>query len=712
MNPSQSLSTSAGSKRTAGAPEISQHPAKRHAKTLGSPITHLIIHEVTCSRNSPGHKTHEPNSRFLDVPCLFENDCKASALRGLIPFSHHDEYLEDHPEVSFTVIKQYDCEQYHTKIERAFEKRRLPNVGIRDASMIRPYFYVLEKTGPVAEPVSARLRITSKSLIRSLNILESQRTGRPRAAIFSDSINAPYIPLYHIREFLDSATQLLDQADVVSVQTLFGYLGDDFHNDYTEANDLFKSGRVSKKHFPKLFQSKELIVTHEDDHPVVMMSENCLYSTSGDTVELSCTRLSFNGQFIRKNAKLRVVWPSHSDTIDINLLIAYPLRLDTNGTKDRLFQRGVTFWSCRQRRFVSYTAPKRTFEIQVVNPRYMIDMETYHQSIQKDDDALNQQGTIETVDMDQDAPPTEEFTIMLPPRILGFGLHDKKWKILLVEHIHDIQWNKKAFDRLVLAKEKKRVITAIVKEHVLMDTSTDVIEGKGNGLIILLHGAPGTGKTLTAESIAEVAEKPLYRVTCGDIGTDPKDIEKYLESVLYIATMWKAVVLFDESDVFLEERTQFDLQRNALVSAFLRVLEYYDGILILTTNRVGTFDEAFKSRVQLALHYPKLDKDGRLEIWNDFIYELEKTNHISGSNGVNSEQLRTKVDVLAREELNGRQIRNAIRTGRHLASQERVPLAYDHLRTAIEVTREFDRYIVKTHGHTDDEFAKDQKIRA
>lgn len=46
-----------------------------------------------------------------------------------------------------------------------------------------------------------------------------------------------------------------------------------------------------------------------------------------------------------------------------------------------------------------------------------------------------------------------------------------------------------------------------------------------------------------------------------------------------------AVVLFDESDVFLEERTQADLQRNALVSAFLRVLEYYDGILILTTNR-------------------------------------------------------------------------------------------------------------------------------
>lgn len=53
------------------------------------------------------------------------------------------------------------------------------------------------------------------------------------------------------------------------------------------------------------------------------------------------------------------------------------------------------------------------------------------------------------------------------------------------------------------------------------------------------------------------------------------------------------VVILDEADVFLEERGLADLQRNALVSVFLRCLEYYDGILILTSNRIGTFDEAF-----------------------------------------------------------------------------------------------------------------------
>jgi len=62
-----------------------------------------------------------------------------------------------------------------------------------------------------------------------------------------------------------------------------------------------------------------------------------------------------------------------------------------------------------------------------VNLRYMIDMETYHQSHSKDEDSGQQQKQMEIVDMDRDEPPSEEFAIMLPPRILGLSLHDKKW---------------------------------------------------------------------------------------------------------------------------------------------------------------------------------------------------------------------------------------------------------------------------------------------
>lgn len=59
---------------------------------------------------------------------------------------------------------------------------------------------------------------------------------------------------------------------------------------------------------------------------------------------------------------------------------------------------------------------------------------------------------------------------------------------LSVEHINPVQWNKKAFERLVLTSQKKELVKALVTVHVKTSSSTDVIEGKGNGLIILLHG--------------------------------------------------------------------------------------------------------------------------------------------------------------------------------------------------------------------------------
>jgi SpoVK/Ycf46/Vps4 family AAA+-type ATPase len=275
-----------------------------------------------------------------------------------------------------------------------------------------------------------------------------------------------------------------------------------------------------------------------------------------------------------------------------------------------------------------------------------------------------------------------------------------------MEHIRPVSWNKEAFNRLVLKSKKKELIKALVTVHLTTKQNADVIEDKGNGLIILLHGSPGTGKTLTAESVAEIAEKPLYRVTCGDIGTDAESVEKYLESVLLIGTIWECVVLLDEADVFLEERQVTDLARNALVSVFLRVLEYYDGILILTSNRVGTFDEAFKSRVQLAVHYPALDEDGRFEIWRNFVSTLKDKNV-----EMDFKELNQKIPLLARNKLNGRQIRNLVWTAAQLAKFKKERLEYAHLEQVIEIANEFEDYLEKTHGHTDEEYAQAQGTR-
>lgn len=111
------------------------------------------------------------------------------------------------------------------------------------------------------------------------------------------------------------------------------------------------------------------------------------------------------------------------------------------------------------------------------------------------------------------------------------------------------------------------------------------------------------GKTCTAECVAELTRRPLLSLTSGDLSTDADQVEQNLEYFLALGERFGAIVLLDEADVYLESRRNKDIERNGLVSVFLRALEYYRGVLFLTTNRVQTFDAAFTSRIHVALHY-------------------------------------------------------------------------------------------------------------
>ena len=107
-----------------------------------------------------------------------------------------------------------------------------------------------------------------------------------------------------------------------------------------------------------------------------------------------------------------------------------------------------------------------------------------------------------------------------------------------MDRISDVTWNKKAFESLVVNEKTKELVQALITNQLAIEKSTDIIDGKGNGLTILLHGGPGTGKTFTAEGVAEIAEKPLLRVTCGDVATDSEFTEKYLEAVFELGKVW------------------------------------------------------------------------------------------------------------------------------------------------------------------------------
>lgn len=244
---------------------------------------------------------------------------------------------------------------------------------------------------------------------------------------------------------------------------------------------------------------------------------------------------------------------------------------------------------------------------------------------------------------------------MTSPYVATFSFRQKRWVAAKVENFTPIEFQTNVFDKLVLDADKKFVVKSLVEHS--GSAFNDIIGGKSGGFVFLLHGPPGVGKTLTAEATAETLKRPLYMVSVGELGTSPQQLETKLAQILELADRWNAVLLLDEADIFLEQRTDHDMERNAMVGIFLRLLEYFNGVMFLTTNRVKNFDKAFHSRISLAINYNEMDDTVRRQVWTNL---LTAANISIGKNGVN-------VDTLVKMPLNGRQIKNSIRLAQTIA---------------------------------------------
>lgn len=231
---------------------------------------------------------------------------------------------------------------------------------------------------------------------------------------------------------------------------------------------------------------------------------------------------------------------------------------------------------------------------------------------------------------------------LLPYQVLCFIFRKRCWSYLDVDLLRQIDKSEDAansgFNDLVIPDTYRDLLISVIESYSpnsklrrdasqpKISSQMDIVRGKGRGLIILLHGPPGVGKTSTAETIAAYTKRPLYVLTSGDIGLTSSDIEANLSYHFNLASSWGCIMLIDEADVFLMKRDWHDIERNALVSVFLRVLEYYSGILFLTTNRTGVIDEAFKSRMHLYLRYPSIDLNSTKLIWGKLLDRIAREN--------------------------------------------------------------------------------------
>ncbi|KAL1595286.1 hypothetical protein SLS60_009976 [Paraconiothyrium brasiliense] len=663
----------------------------------------LLIYHIM----GDGNDYEGDSTPYLDAPQWSVGGGQV-LLKAAAPLADLQGYIQRMPGVAFVVSKYYNARQQTREIEQSQR----------------------DKT-PLPSPVPIRETISLKStrMLKAMTAYVKQMCGFMQQFPHFD----PHEPIAfpYLFWFCDRRTRAFRNLGPVHKRFLFAlttWIESNYRDLYDRVEKELLEGIVSNESIPFLFRPGMTVVikkeqnwvagvstswashrsterktvsevliddstSDDDDNPLVLLSQ--LYddsaqkiaanrsaeSSSKNTKQYEVWRVNYwtyayDGSFYQVEQHVDVLIPT-TDQKRVTELDAYPLTYASEDIGILLEQRGRTIWKCRHRKFISYEDKSNTYG---------------------------------------------------------------------VDRIRDVTWNKQSFARLVIDEMTKELIQALITNQIDREQSTDIVANKGNGLIILLHGVraltiqspsslirrlmkgPGTGKTLTAESVAEIAEKPLFRVTCGDIGTKPEEVEKYLESVFHLSKTWDAVVLLDEADVFLEQRTHSNLERNALVSVFLRVLEYHEGILVLTSNRVGTFDEAFKSRIQLALHYESLTQSQRHKIWKNFLNHLKDMespnrerlpqdegsvqNKDHASLGIDFEDIDCCLSELAKYEMNGRQIRNAITTARQLAKFKDVPMKASHIKHAIEVSSKFDKYLSDVHeGFSDDQIARGDGIR-
>jgi len=548
------------------------------------------------------------------------------------------------------------------------------------------------------------------------------------------SILSPYHCLYHYRaEFLDKLEKTSPDSELGRhLPILLKFLEEEFVDTLTETNNLNPQGLCSYDTMWTLFRPGIKIFSRLGGQNRAFKLNSYQYGVDrcGEYLALNVDYIDYDGDdFGTRQTSLRI--PKFSGTAPVTALNIFPLARHSNALEvsKQLIARGKKWEEINAagQSFMDYKGiavrsgcPPTKHNIDC---RVMIDVATSHRIEADDAFSVNPlplteaqktkarllqndplvismtNGNKDLLLVDRE-PLTDEQRLMATPMMLGFSFTEKMFLEFFVDALTPIEWNTSCFEQLVLPTSQKELVQALVAEHTQRQTHPggkgfdDIVKNKGLGLILVLHGPPGVGKTLTAECVAEFSKRPLYIVSSGDLGTSAATLDDKLSRILDLASTWKAVLLIDEADVFLERRSLNDMERNSLVSIFLRTLEYYSGILFMTTNRVRTFDDAFKSRIHVPLKYDDLPHSSRVTIWKNFLDKVRQTDP-AAEGGIEVDVDASGYQKLAESPLNGRQIKNVVRTAKSLAGYRGGKLDVEALLRVVEIQMAFEEELGK-----------------
>ncbi|KAL7908160.1 hypothetical protein GGI35DRAFT_469920 [Trichoderma velutinum] len=496
---------------------------------------------------------------------------------------------------------------------------------------------------PDPQPTDEVVKLVSDEMIKAMQVFERKDQEAQREMLcLSDEkeMQAPYLWWYYYRDNRNIISDL-PKPEAELIQLLTNWIDANYSELYDQIDSQFKRGVVSAASLSFLIQPGDVLVCRDAEGVEACLAMSWLHKRKRDSEmqelpedpdwtllsvpwakrsewswEVVAWSYVYNGDFYRlmRGLVINLDVDTADKEIPIVDLNVFPLRFASQELRETLERRGKTFWNCVTRK----------------------------------ENALIREFKVDSRPKGRYKAPSGPDVYLFPRTIIGYHLQRKEWDHLNVDQIQEMPLDKNAFSNFVADAEIKELVHALITTKIAAEREINALQMKGSPLIMVLNGGPGTGKTFTVENIAELAEKRFFSVKCSKV-----DITAgYLQTMFYLARLRGCLLIFEDAEALLEQRSPDDITRNGLVSEFMSELERFDGIIVLTSQSANDLDELLKARSRLSLHYESLTQPRRAQIWRKFLSHLDSL----GEKNIDIDGIVTHIDELSERVMTEHQI--------------------------------------------------------